>query len=148
MYDRIVVPLDGSELSERALGEAEQFARMADAPIHLVRVIDMLHLERFGQFVWALDAAMMQPAIEDEEALASSYLAETAGRLTATGLDVSTEVRRGRADREIVDASKRGDLIVMASHGRSGFAHALLGSIAEQVVRYSQVPVLIVRQQA
>src|SRR5688572_25724468 len=110
MYDRIVVPLDGSDLSERALGEAEKFARMADAPIHLVRVIDMLHLERFGQFVWALDAAMMQPAIEDEEALADSYLAETAGRLSAAGLDVSTEVRRGRADREIVDASKRGDL--------------------------------------
>jgi nucleotide-binding universal stress UspA family protein len=148
MYDRIVVPLDGSELSERVLVEAEKFARMANAPIHLVRVVDMLHLERFGQFVWALDAAMMQPALEDEEALASSYLADTAGRISASGIAVTTEVRRGRADREIVDASKRGDLIVMASHGRSGIAHALLGSIAEQVVRYSQVPVLIVRQQS
>jgi nucleotide-binding universal stress UspA family protein len=68
-----------------------------------------------------------------------------ATRLRASGLVVRTESRRGHAAREIVAATAPGDLIVMASHGRSGVTRWLMGSVAEDVLRHATVPILLVK---
>ena len=145
MYRRIVVPLDGSELAEKALPEAEQMARLTEAPLRLVRVIDLVQLPWYGNFAAAMDYVAVQAAITDEENAAATYLREVAARLTGDGITVETEARRGPVPREIVAAAQPGDLIVMASHGRSGVTRWLLGSVAEEVLRHATVPVLLVR---
>jgi len=145
MYTRIVVPLDGSELAERALPDAERLARLISAPIHLLRVVDLTLLPWYGQFEMSMEYAATEQMLADDSDAASTYLQTIAERLTASGLTAVTEVRRGPTSRSLIDATKPGDLIVMASHGRSGMTRWFLGSVAEEILRHATVPVLLVK---
>jgi nucleotide-binding universal stress UspA family protein len=144
MYTRIVVPLDGSDVAEQALESATEMARLTDAPIHLVRILD-LHASGstyvFGYMVEAPDAGYFKA----EQEVAAQYLAETALLLEQQGLAVTHELRHGSAAAGIVEVLEAGDLLVMASHGRSGMSRWFLGSVAESVIRNATVPVLLVR---
>ena len=144
MFDRIVVALDGSELAERALASGEELARRLGAPLHLVRVADTTLL-RFGANEAALEYAALGGELAEEEAEARRYLEPLRERLAAQGLTVTTEVRRGLAGRELVAAAGPGDLLVMTTHGRTGPARLLLGSVAEEVTRRATAPVLLIR---
>lgn len=144
MFDRIVVSLDGSDTSEQALPAATQLARGLGAPLHLIRVADLAWLS-LGASDAALEYAALGDTVSQEEQEAKNYLAGREKELATNGLTVTTEVRTGFAAREIIAASKPGDLLVMASHGRSGPARWLLGSVAEDVTRRAACPVLLVR---
>ena len=144
MFDRIVVALDGSELAERALASGEELARRLGVPLHLVRVADTTWL-RFGANEAALEYASLGGELAEEEAQAKEYLEGVGSRLAGEGLTVTTEVRRGFAGRELVAATRPSDLLVMASHGRTGPARLLLGSVAEEVTRHATAPVLLIR---
>ena len=140
-----MVPVDGSELAERALPQAEELARLAGAPLHLVRVIDLARLERYGAYGLALEYADSQQVSAVEETEAGQYLDRIAGEVNGRGRTVTTEVRRGGVARELTALARPGDVIVMATHGRGGMVRWFLGSVAEEVVRRSPVPVLLVR---
>ncbi len=144
MFDRIVVALDGSELAERALASGEELARRLGVPLHLVRVADTAWL-RFGANEAALEYASLGGELAEEEAQAKGYLEGVGSSLAGEGLTVTTEVRRGFAGRELVAATRPSDLLVMASHGRTGPARLLLGSVAEEVTRHATAPVLLIR---
>src|SRR5688572_12037021 len=75
MYERIVVPLDGSNLSERALPYAEEMARLTGSPIHLVRVIDTVHLGGYGPFGPAVEHADDEQGLAAEIGVSREYLA-------------------------------------------------------------------------
>ena len=145
MYSRIVVPLDGSSLSERALTDARALSRTTGAPIHLVRVVDFTQIERYGRYAWALEAAMVEPVVSEEEPEARQYLEAKVSILRGEGVDVTSTTCRGRAARALVAELQPGDIVVMASHGRGNISRWLLGSIAEEVLRHSPVPVLLVK---
>jgi nucleotide-binding universal stress UspA family protein len=145
MYTRIVVPLDGSPLAELALAHAATLAKAVNAPIHLLRIVDYTRMESYGPYGLALEYASFEPTLSEEEETARAYLGEVQAKLEEDGLSVTTDVRRGAVVREIVGGSEPGDLIVMGSHGRGGVTRWLLGSVAEDVVRHSTVPVLLVR---
>lgn len=145
MYRRIVVPLDGSELAEQALPEAEQLARLIEAPMHLIRVVDPTQLPWYGMFAANMDYATVQGVLGDGTKQADSYLSAIAQQTEERGLAVDHEVRQGRSSRELVASVKVGDLIVMASHGRGGITRWLLGSVAEDLLRHAPVPVLLVK---
>src|SRR5690242_1680533 len=91
MYARIVVPLDGSELAEVVLSHAEELSRMTGAPLHLVRVVDVVTGRGLGSFV-ALEAAAHAEVINLEEIEARRYLDEMRERLASRGLVVTTGV--------------------------------------------------------
>jgi nucleotide-binding universal stress UspA family protein len=145
MYRRIVVPLDGSALAERALPQAQELARLGGAPLHLVRVVDLTRLEQYGAYGLALEYGGLATVLDDEAGTARAYLDGVAKRSSAARVTATTEVRRGLAARELVAAVRPGDLVVMATHGRGGLSRWLLGSVAEDVVRQAPVPVLLVR---
>ena len=145
MYQRIIVPLDGSDIAELALPEAERMARLTGAPLRLIRVVDPTQMPWYGVYADAMGAAVVQGALGDEEHVSDGYLAEVAARIEDLGIEVEYEVRHGRAAKELVAAAKDGDLIVMASHGRGGISRWLLGSVAEELVRHAAVPVLLVK---
>lgn len=142
MYQRIVVPLDGSGFAERALPDAERLARLTGAAIHLVRVVD---LGRHGRLGASMEYAVVDPAPADEHTAASAYLRSIAERIVESGLVAETEVRLGQPCRELVAATQSGDLLVMASHGRGGIARLVLGSVAEDVLRHAPVPILLIK---
>jgi len=144
MYTRIVVPLDGSVLAEVALPHAEELSRMTGAPLHLVRIVDVVTGRPYGSYL-AVEAAGFAEALEVEELEGADYLAALKLRLEQAGFTLTTELRRGPASHEITQVAKPGDVIIMATHGRGGLRRWLLGSVAEEVVRHAPVPVLLIR---
>ena len=134
MFDRILVPLDGSEESTRALGQAVGLARAVDASLHALTVVDIRDLETADD-------------VDDEMDAAAALIEETLGTVASDDLPTTTAVERGVPD-EIIREYAAGhdiDLVVMGTHGRTGVRRFVLGSVTEKVVRLSDVPVLVVR---
>jgi nucleotide-binding universal stress UspA family protein len=149
MYQRILVALDGSELAEAVLPQAEGLARATGATLLLVRAVNV---PATVVAATAGDTGMVSPelldeAIQGEEEEARTYLTTVAQRLQARGLQVSWEVVEGEPSQALIDAARRHncDLIAIATHGRTGLPRAVLGSVADRVVRESHLPVLLVR---
>lgn len=144
MYRRIVVPLDGSDVAEAALPQAEGLAKLTGAPLLLLRVIDISRLDRYGGYGMAFDVTVYDGLIEEERTSAGAYLEQVRQAVAGRGAQAETELREGPAAREILAATDDGDLVAMASHGRGGLARWFMGSVAEDVVRRASVPVLLV----
>lgn len=145
MTTRILLPLDGSETSEAALDEAIRQAKAFDLPIHIVRVVDTHMLEQVGGSAAAFNYTMLGEMFEQESADAKTYVEQVSGTIESEGLTVTHDVLVGPIARSIIDEITEGDMIVMGSHGRSGIKRWVLGSIAEDVLRHAQVPVLLVK---
>jgi nucleotide-binding universal stress UspA family protein len=143
MFTRILVPLDGSSLAERALPYAEALAGLLGTAIHIVRVVDVAAFERFSAIGYAPMAA--GELLADEDTRTASYLADVKRDMEGRGFHVTTDRLRGQVVNELVAQTQEGDLIVMASHGRGGLTRVFLGSVAEGVMRRSTVPVMLVR---
>jgi nucleotide-binding universal stress UspA family protein len=137
MLQTVLVPLDGSELSERALPMATALADATGAHVVLTRVALAQGLP--GEMFYA-DRTQ---AIDEAEA----YLAAVAQRMSADGLQAATVVHFGDADEGILEAivSHQADLVVMSTHGRSGLGRWVYGSVAEAILARSPVPVLLIR---
>jgi nucleotide-binding universal stress UspA family protein len=129
----VLVPLDGSSLAEQVLGSAAGLARLAGARCTLLRVMAPVgFLPR-------------PPALEVvPHAGARAYLEEAAGRLREQGLLVQTRVAvAARPARAILKEARAGTVIALATYGRGGVPRAVLGSVADKVVRAAPGPVLV-----
>ena len=153
MFANILVPLDGSALSERALAMAHHLARSSDPSLHLLHVIalraelEALHSsgdESMTVLEMARDAA--RRLREAQTARGQAYLQGLAAQLQHAGLQVTTALREGAADEQIVAYAQEHaiDLIIMSSHGHSGVKRLFLGSVTDRVIRAGQTPVLVV----
>ncbi len=148
MHRRIVVPLDGSETSEAALEEAISQAKAFKLPIHLVRIVDTHVLEQASGSAAAFNYTVLGDLFEQESNDARAYIDGIEKRLESDGITVTQDVRVGPIARSILDSLQDGDMVVMGSHGRSGIKRWVLGSIAEEVLRHSRGPVLMVKAPA
>ena len=149
MLKRILVPLDGSPLAESALVEAARIAHATDGTIVLLRVIGVP--TTYTPYIYGSDMAqspqLAYDMIEMEQANAENYLAEIARLDILVGIQVESTIISGSAGMSILDTAKEEnvDLIVMSSHGETGFKRLALGSVAQYVSRHSHVPVLVLR---
>jgi nucleotide-binding universal stress UspA family protein len=136
-FQKILVPLDGSECAENVIPMVESLAKELKANIALLRVA-------YAYTFPGVDSTEAELKVVRE---AEEYLAEVEDRLKAKGLKTSSHVRYGNDAEEILDhaAQKDIDLIAMTTHGRSGVKRFLLGSVAEKVLRYSPKPIFLVR---
>jgi len=144
---KIVVPTDGSPESERALAIARGLAWSQGAELVLARVVEPtidaltsaggeVSAEAYDRFSEAVDAA------------AQAELARLAGQSGAEELQVRTALLAGPVESALLDfeLKERPDLVVMATHGRTGLARFTLGSVADRLVREGTVPVLVIRR--
>ncbi len=145
MYDRIVVPLDGSDLANVALDHGKNLAKRLAIPIHLVRAIDPAAIDRVGAVGMGFDYSAVNELIIEEEGDATAFMDAQVAALTADGYEATGVVLRGYAAAAITSVTKEGDLVAMASHGRTGVRRWFLGSVAEEVLRQATVPVLLIR---
>lgn len=146
MYQHIMVPLDGSEVAECVLPHAEAIATGCSvARVTLIRVVPPLKLH--GGAESHISPEERQRLEADSVEVASDYLEEQARGLGQKGISAGVEVLFGDVQERIVGyVGKNGvDLIIVATHGRSGVRRLLLGSVADRLVRSSPVPVLVVR---
>jgi nucleotide-binding universal stress UspA family protein len=149
MLKRILVPLDGSPLAESALAVAARVVQASDGTIVLLRVIGVP--TTYTPYIYGPDMAqspsLAQELLDTEQENAEKYLAEIARLDILAGIKVEPTVMPGTAGMAILDSAKEEhvDLIVMSSHGETGFKRLALGSVAQHVSRHSPVPVLVLR---
>ena len=145
----IVVPLDGTPLAENAVWPAADLARLFDAELTLVRVNRPAILPSYLPDGYAIAAGQFQEAdrIESHDREESQkYLAQVASMVAVRGVKVRTDVVLDErvASGILADANARhAGLIAIETHGRRGLARLFFGSVAEQVVRRGEVPVLV-----
>ncbi|MFY4813296.1 universal stress protein [Haloarcula sp. AONF1] len=136
MFDRILVPTDGSPGSERAFEAAATLARTHDATVHVLSVVD----EHGPTDDWDYDG----------DSPAAAFIESQADHVDTEDLSVTAAVREGVVHDAVLDYGDEIDidLIVMGTHGRTGVRRFLLGSVTEKVVRLADVPVLSVKADA
>jgi len=146
MYQKIMVPLDGSELAESVLPHVDAFMEAFDVSrVILVRVVEPARQPSTGDF--APSPELIEQWEGARKSAARDYLDEIAERLKHEGASVYSEVIVGRATESLVDYAERSgvDLFIIATHGRSGITRWVLGSVAEKLLRSASIPVLMVR---
>jgi len=149
MYNRILVPVDGSATSKRGLQEAIRLAQLTKGRVRLLHVMDVLSLAIAGEGYSMSSGDLIDFAGKRGE----EVLAEAKHVVEAAGVPVETSLVdnvSGRVAELVADgvAGWKADVVVLGTHGRRGVGRLMLGSDAEQIVRTSAVPVLLVRAKA
>ena len=141
---RILVPTDFSHPSDLAVEYAIDLARKYGASIHVLHVLEDVNFTASYPDGFFTELPTLRAQLVSQ---AQARIAETASRCGPSNVTVTTQVTDGRPARVIVEiAALRGiELIVMGTHGRSGVAHMVMGSVAERVVRSAPCPVFTVR---
>jgi universal stress protein A len=142
--DKVLVPLDFSEYSKKALIYAVAFAKQFGAKLALITVVEPR--------VYPIDTIVVPPAMEDSTLIAVETARESIANVRnsidlPSGMIDEPLVVMGRPWAEITNEAARtgADLIIMATHGYTGLKHVYLGSVTERVVRHAPCPVLLVR---
>lgn len=146
MYQRILVPVDGSPTSNLGLAEAIKVAKLTGAQVRLLHVVDEMPFIMSGEGYGAMATDVLRLLREAGEEI----LQQARALVKDNGIAVDTvlfDSFSGRLSDRVVEQVKewQADLVVLGTHGRRGVQRALLGSDAEQVLRTSPVPVLLVR---
>jgi nucleotide-binding universal stress UspA family protein len=147
MYRRIMVPLDGSKMAECVIPHVETVAKLTNASVELVHVIEPVELPTRGGLALSVDD--LKQIEEHSKQEAESYLREIVRRLKSAGIRPHSKLLTGKAADSLVDyiQENKFDLIIMATHGRSGISRWFWGSVADKILYSSKIPVLLVRSQ-
>ena len=145
MYRKILVPLDGSRVAEGVLPHAKSLAYSEGAELILLTVAANPAVD----FAFS-DPGLAHSAVQEQEERSKKYITTIENDLQAAGFRTSTLLRIGSVAETILEVADElnVDVIAMSTHGRTGPARWLLGSIAERVVHNSKVPVLLIRATA
>ena len=144
---QILTPLDGSDFAEQAVPVASEMAKQCNASLTLLRVIQ--ELDEHNKRLLFKNQQEAEESMRRWKALSSRYLEQVAYRLYSDGFKVHAEILSGDPDSTICTTAETlpADLIVMSTHGRSGVARWVYGSVANKVLRNAPCPVLLVRNQ-
>ena len=149
MYQKILVPLDGSDLAECTLSHVESLVK--DGSVGEVTLLNIVKID----ILWATMHEEIPVDLTETRklllAVSRKYLAKVASQLRSKGIKVKTEsVEANRSADTITDYAKKNgmDLIVMATHGHTGFKKLLLGSVAFGVLHESHVSVFLIRPES
>ena len=146
MYQHIMVPVDGSKLAECVLPHLEVFIKDYHVKnVVLVQVVEPLLTAVTVEF--SPSAQELERREADMKFSATKYLDQVTTRLKHEGTTLDSKILYGRVAEEIVDYAENNniDLILVATHGRSGISRWVRGSVTDKILRAANVPVLIVR---
>lgn len=148
----ILVPVDGSVYAEQALGYAEELAGAFGADLKLVRVVETAQIYALmtpSNAVPVANAEVIEQVVAQRAAEANQYLSGLTERLKGAGLSVQTETLEGTPAEQILAYARQAktELIVMATHGRSGLNRLVFGSVAERILKSGETPVMMVHPQ-
>jgi nucleotide-binding universal stress UspA family protein len=143
---KLLVPVDFSANALKALDYAVEFSKQFKAQVHVVLVVEPITYTTPADF-YAGAATQVSSLILEQRRAAVDQLEQLRKRFKKKGVDIKTELRTGIAYQEIVASAKKlkADMIIHATHGRTGLSHLLMGSVAERVLRSAPCPVLTLR---
>jgi nucleotide-binding universal stress UspA family protein len=145
-YQHVIVPLDGSELAESVLPHLEAIASNCQiTTVEIIRVVPPL--EMHYRAALPIDPKQEKQINESSLKDAENYLLKIKAKLDASRMNVATKVLSGDAASALVEyVEKSGaDLLIIATHGRSGISRWVWGSVADKLLRTSCIPVFVVR---
>lgn len=144
MFRQIMIPLDGSELAEKALPYAEHVAAASDATLHLVCVVEPPSAVR--AYGVGAPVNVYEPVIAAQRQEAMEYLERIRERVEGQGRPVRVQTLDGYTAATLLDYARENDidLVVMTTHGHTGLSRWTLGSVADRVARGGMVPVLLI----
>ena len=145
MYEKIMVPLDGSELAECVLPPVEGLIKGCHVSnVVFVRVVEPITAPVGNVYIGREESREREST---RKSAVKDYLNQIVDRLNHEGTELHSEVLVGRVADSLADYTEKNDidLILIATHGRSGVTRWVRGSIADKILRYSNVPVLMVR---
>ena len=149
LINRLMITLDGSELSKKALTLGEELASNLKVSAILFRMANMVRLQEDDSGATAyIDYAKLN---EDEKKRVNSQMALLGKELKKKGIDVTHVVTSGfDAAEDIIETGKKikADLMIMSTHGRSGLGRFVFGSVAEKILRHGEIPLLLVNTRA
>lgn len=148
MFKHLLLPTDGSRLSERAVQRGIEFAKEIKARVTALHVIPEFRMMADESFVLPTSVDLKRRYDKEARARAEKMFARIGKRAQAAGLKYESVAVMGDAPYEAIIAvakKRRCDLILMASHGRRGLSGLLLGSETAKVLTHSKIPVLVVR---
>lgn len=151
MFEKILVALDGSEHSLRALKNAVQIAKKFDGKITLIHVYSVVHPVTVSPITMTetepLAPEIVAKLVEATRKAGADILADGKKKAKAEGVQVETSLREGHTVEEILQTAKEGefDLIVMGARGLSKIKEMFLGSVSHAVTRHAPCPVLVVK---
>lgn len=145
MFNKILLALDGSDLAECVFPYVVDIAILRNSQVEAAFVVEHYEMPFHGGVVF--DEDNLKEIERTAREGAEQYLRTVKKRLFSNGIDIKTVVLQGKIADGLVDyASSNGfDLIVMATHGRSGLARWVMGSVADKILHCSTVPVLLIR---
>lgn len=143
---KILVPLDFSDLGSKALISAEKLAKLFNGSVTPFHSYLPLNEVDGGPYMFGMGTTTMEDFDEIEKAL-HDRLAELAGEEIDSTLVTEPLISIGNPAQSIVEEAENFDMIVMTTHGRTGFSRFFLGSVSEKVLRMSHIPVLIVNEE-
>ncbi|OUJ18128.1 Nucleotide-binding protein UspA family [Methanonatronarchaeum thermophilum] len=141
MYDRILIPNDGSDKTEEAIKEGIELAKLTGAELHTIFVVNIATFENIPETgVWNQTKGILE-----KEGEAANK--EVERKCEDQGVKCKSKILSGKPHTEILDYAKKNkiDLIVMGTTSKKGVDKFLLGSVAEKVLRSSESPVMVVR---
>ncbi len=138
MYDKVVVPTDGSEIAEIGVDEGLKLAKSLDIPALCIYVIDISTLEE-------LDGGDQENARRGIKNVGEKALKTVRKKAHEMGVDIETRNLLGKPHKRILDVSNEGDIIYMSSHGASGFSELVFGSTTERVIQNAECTVAVVK---
>lgn len=152
MYSNILVPLDGSDLAEKALPYAVDLAKLDGATVHLVYVFTSHPEGVVPVSGLSQDLSMAQTnewSRQIQEANISrvqGYLDHTSSNLQKDGIETQTALLEGSPHEELVKYAKQNnvDIVTICSHGRGGLKRMLIGSVTDKIIRSGETPVLVI----
>lgn len=144
MIKRILVPVDFSEPSLRALDYAIEFSRRLKSRVTVLHVVEPVYYPMAGDMYGV--GVDLSNVYEQIERAARTQLSRLVAKLRVRRVAIRSLLCLGTAHQVIVETANKSkaDLIVMSTHGRTGLAHVLMGSVAERVVRTAPCPVMTV----
>lgn len=145
MYQKILVPLDGSALAECVLPHVEALTRGCQVKnVVFARVVEPFYSPA-GDY--AMDPGQVKKIESEHRAAAEAYLKKVSAKIGFAGTSLKTEVLYGNPAEEVADYASKNqiDLIIIATHGRSGVSKWVWGSVADRILRSSCTPVFMVR---
>lgn len=139
MYDKVIIPTDGSEIAEIGVEEGLELAEGMDIPALCIYVIDFSTLEELEE------EASQEDARKGMEKIGENALMSVRKKAHEMGVDIKTMNLMGKPYRRIVESANENDIIYMSSHGASGFSEFIFGSTTEKVLKDAKCTVAVVK---
>jgi nucleotide-binding universal stress UspA family protein len=148
MYKKIMVALDGSELAECALPHLETVLKGAEsAEVIVVQAVEPIVIPHSLEAAKITSLEQFTEFATHQKTDAEKYLNGIVARLAKTGANIKAEIIYGKASEALIDYANKNDidLVIIATHGRSGVSRWVWGSVADRLIRSIRAPVLVVR---